>query len=117
MFFDGPVNQVDSTVDRIVEIISSYINKDSPDDQFESIGRTGLRATVARYVENGEQMELIFPAFPFKSASLKKVLGLLPDLGEEILLKRLDTLALRISEVHPAGAVVRLVSDGIVYQR
>jgi Pyoverdine/dityrosine biosynthesis protein len=114
---EGPVAQVESTVDKIVEIISGYINQDSADDQFESVGRTGLRAAVSRYVECGEQMELVFPAFPFKSTSLNKVLGLLPDLAEEILLKRLNSLARDISEHHPAGAVVRLVSDGIVYQR
>lgn len=100
-----------------MEIISGYLSKDSADDQFESVGRTRLRATVSRYVESGEQMELVFPAFPYKSASLNKVLGVLPDLAEEMLLKRLNSLARDIGEHHPAGAVVRLVSDGIVYQR
>jgi len=99
-----------------LEVISSYLNKDSPDDQFETIGRHGLRETVTRYVENGEEMELIFPAFPFKSCSSKKVIGELPDLGEEILLRRLNALAQEISTHHTAGAVIRIVSDGVVYQ-
>lgn len=104
-----------SLADRIVDVISGYIYKGTRDDQFEVTGRDCLRRTVSRYLESGEQMELVFPGFPFKSPSAKKVLGKLPDLGEELLLKRLDALAKEICELHPAGAVVRIVSDGIVY--
>lgn len=105
-----------SKVDRIVELISRFINCDTPDDQFEAVGRHRLTLTVARYVETGETMELVFPGFPFKSTSRKKVLGTLPDLAEEILLRRLDMLAQTISDYHPAGAMIHIVSDGVVYQ-
>jgi pyoverdine/dityrosine biosynthesis protein Dit1 len=103
-------------IDTIVDVISRFLNKDAPDDQFEAVGRAGLRETVSRYVESGEKMEFVFPGFPFKSTSTKKVLGKLPDLAEEILLSRLEALASTVSEHHPAGAAVRIVSDGIVYQ-
>lgn len=105
-----------SIVDGIVQVISRYLNCDDASDQFQSVGCTRLIDTVSRYVQTGEQMELVFPAFPFKSTSLKKVLGELPDLGEEILLTRLEMLARDISEYHAPGAVIRLVSDGLVYQ-
>jgi hypothetical protein len=113
---EAAADALHTQVETIMDVISSYLNKDSPDDQFETIGRHGLRNTVVRYVETGEQMELIFPAFPFKSCSSKKVLGELPDLGEEILLRRLNALAHEICDHHAAGAVIRIVSDGVVYQ-
>lgn len=103
-------------VERIVELISRFLNCETPDDQFEAVGRDRLKLTVARYVETGETMQLVFPGFPFKSTSRKKVLGTLPDLAEEILLRRLDMLAQTISDYHPAGAVIHIVSDGVVYQ-
>lgn len=67
-------------------------------------------------METGETIELVFPAFPFKSVSRTKVLGVLPDYAEEILLRRLEKFARSIEEHHPAGAMIRIVSDGIVYQ-
>lgn len=106
---------IDVLTDKIVDLIAGFLYLKSPNDQFQAVGRASLRATVYRYIEHNEQMELVFPGFPFKSPSEKKVLGRLPDLGEELLLRRLEDLARTIEEHYVAGAVVRIVSDGIVY--
>lgn len=111
----APVS-TETTVENIVNAIAGWINTDTPDDQFESRGRDRLRQTVARYVETGETMELVFPGFPFKSTSRKKVLGALPDYAEEVLLKRLDAAAVAVEQFYPPGVMVRIVSDGVVYQ-
>jgi pyoverdine/dityrosine biosynthesis protein Dit1 len=111
----SPSTQQDLLADKITDHIAGFLYLKSPNDRFEAVGRSALRQTVHRYIERGEQMELVFPGFPFKSPSDKKVLGRLPDLGEETLLRRLEDLARTIDDHHPAGAVVRIVSDGIVY--
>ncbi|KAF8886932.1 Pyoverdine/dityrosine biosynthesis protein-domain-containing protein [Infundibulicybe gibba] len=102
------------SVDRILDIVTRFLYFGA-EDQFEVTGRSYLRRVISRFVDRQEKIELVFPAFPFKSPSEKKVLGSLPDLGEELVLRRLDMLAQAIEDYHPPGAVIRIVSDGIVY--
>jgi hypothetical protein len=44
-----------------------------------------------------------------------KVLGILPDLGEELALKRLDGIASAIDAIYEHGAEIHITSDGLVY--
>lgn len=46
---------------------------------------------------------------------MNKVLGHLPDLGEELALRRLNTIGEDIKRVYYPGAVVNIASDGIVF--
>jgi pyoverdine/dityrosine biosynthesis protein Dit1 len=96
-------------------MISRYLYRTSPEDQFEATGRDILKGVVSRYVDANQKIELVFPGFPFKSPGKNRVLGALPDFAEELLLSRLEMLALSIQDYHPAGAVIRIVSDGVVY--
>jgi pyoverdine/dityrosine biosynthesis protein Dit1 len=71
---------------------------------------------VTGQVERGESIKMLLPGFPFKSPNNKtKVLGVLPDLGEELALKRLDGIAVAIEKVYEHGAEVHITSDGLVY--
>jgi pyoverdine/dityrosine biosynthesis protein Dit1 len=59
---------------------------------------------------------MLLPGFPFKSPNNKtKVLGVLPDLGEELALKRLDSMAVAVEKVYEGGAEIHITSDGLVY--
>lgn len=104
-----------SKTDRLTEVIARYLFLSGEGDQFEQHGRSHLRGVLEQFVEKQQQIELVFPAFPFKSPSGKKVLSDLPDLAEELLLSRLETLARAIEDEHAPGAIIRIVSDGIVY--
>ena len=44
-----------------------------------------------------------------------KVLGHLPDLGEELALRRLNAMAENVKEVYQFGAVVNIASDGVLF--
>jgi len=44
-----------------------------------------------------------------------KVLGVLPDKAEELALKRLNDMCLRIGTVYAPGARCTIISDGLVY--
>ncbi|KAH8804237.1 Pyoverdine/dityrosine biosynthesis protein-domain-containing protein [Flagelloscypha sp. PMI_526] len=103
------------TVDAVVGVVEKFLYLDGPAHEFEKKGRSHLRATIANMVQRHEHIELIFPGFPFKSPSLNKVLGVLPDYADELLLRRLEILALSIEDIYPPGALVRIVSDGVVY--
>jgi pyoverdine/dityrosine biosynthesis protein Dit1 len=71
---------------------------------------------VKGQVERGESVKMLLPGFPFKSPNNKtKVLGVLPDLGEELALKRLNSIACAVDAVYEYGAEVHITSDGLVY--
>lgn len=71
---------------------------------------------IEEYVANGQPIPLILPAFPFKSPnSIDKVLGVLPDKGEELALAHLNGICETISDVYVGGAKLFIVSDGLVY--
>jgi pyoverdine/dityrosine biosynthesis protein Dit1 len=71
---------------------------------------------VTGQVQRKESIKMLLPGFPFKSPNNKtKVLGVLPDLGEELALKRLDSMAVAVEEVYEGGAEIHITSDGLVY--
>ncbi|WFB06108.1 isocyanide synthase family protein [Streptomyces sp. LX-29] len=84
-------------------------------------GRVCLRCVryhldaVRGTMESGRRVEFVLPAFPTKSPNPAKVLGTLPDLAEELALRFLNTLCERIAEIYPPGAVIRICSDGRVF--
>ncbi|KAF8305232.1 hypothetical protein DL93DRAFT_2089639 [Clavulina sp. PMI_390] len=102
-------------VARVVSIIENYLLTTGDDDQFDHSGRKLLSSQVKWHINKNLPLELVLPAFPFKSPSLKKVLGVLPDLGEEIFLRRLEDICRSIEDVYSPGAYLSIVSDGIVY--
>jgi pyoverdine/dityrosine biosynthesis protein Dit1/AcrR family transcriptional regulator len=67
------------------------------------------------YISQGQPVHLILPAFPAKSPNRQKVLGALPDLGEEIALTFLQSLCDDIRQVYPPGARLSICADGRVF--
>ena len=72
-------------------------------------------ARVRRFIDRGERIQLILPAFPAKSPNRTKTLGALPDLGEALALKRLQKLCDEIKDVYEPGAEIIICSDGRVF--
>ncbi|ETI29379.1 hypothetical protein G647_01832 [Cladophialophora carrionii CBS 160.54] len=105
------------TSNKILEIIFDYaLNKFSDTRQQLEAGRPKFLAVIEKFVSAGAQVETCLPAFPFKSANkVYKVLGTLPDKAEEIALKRLNDMCLRIGEIYAPGARCTIISDGLVY--
>ncbi|EIT77898.1 unnamed protein product [Aspergillus oryzae] len=67
-------------------------------------------------VKAHQAIQLILPAFPFKSPNRKnKVLGTLPDKGEETALSHLNGLCAAITDIYEPGAILTIASDGLVY--
>ena len=70
---------------------------------------------VQYFVQRRQPVHLILPAFPAKSPNQRKVLGTLPDLGEEIALTTLQTLCHDIRQVYAPGARISICADGRVF--
>lgn len=73
------------------------------------------QAKLEKFVERDEQIQFVLPAFPAKSPNRRKVLGELPDLGEQMALEFLQSLCDHISHFYQPGARITICSDGHVF--
>ena len=106
--------EVDQTVTAIMDILESFSAKQKGNETF--VGREVFSPRVRLHVAAGRQIPMVLPAFPAKSINLvDKVLGTMPDLGEELALDRLNHLCTRVQEVYPPGAMVMIATDGACY--
>lgn len=81
-----------------------------------AVGRPKFLSVIEEFVTGAKRVEMCLPAFPFKSANKTyKVLGLLPDKADELALERLNSICERIKNIYPPGAVITIISDGLVY--
>ncbi|KAL8830172.1 MAG: hypothetical protein Q9170_005858 [Blastenia crenularia] len=79
-------------------------------------GKVKFMPVVEAHVVKREPIQMVLPAFPFKSPNrCDKTIGSLPDLGEQLALQHLNGLCQSISEVYEHGANVVITSDGLVY--
>lgn len=100
---------------QILDIIQGYGQNVSPSD-LPWAGKTKFLPIVEEHVIKNESIPMVLPAFPFKSPNRKdKVVGSLPDLGEELALMHLNGLCESIAEIYEPGAKVTITSDGLVY--
>jgi len=104
-------------IDGVLAILASYghfTHLKEGDALWE--GKQRMFGQVKAFVKEGRPVQMILPAFPFKSPNRgKKVLGTLPDLGEEFALAHLQGLCANIQAVYNPGAEVFIASDGLVY--
>lgn len=96
---------------RIIEQYGLNYERTGTWDGFET-----FLPVVLGQVSRGEPIKMLLPGFPFKSPNSRdKVLGKLPDLGEELALKHLNGLCENIKAVYEHGAEIHITSDGLVY--
>ena len=112
--FETPSNTLKMSVE-ILKIIESYgVDYEKSGGSWK--GLESFISTVAERVKRQEPIRMILPAFPFKSPNARdKVLGTMPDLGEELALAHLNGLCENIAQVYEPGADVYISSDGLVY--
>lgn len=108
------LSTAEATATEILRIVEKYglnYERTGTWDGFET-----FLPVVIGQVERKEPVRLLLPGFPFKSPNTKdKVLGVLPDLGEELALKHLDGLCEKIKATYKHGAECHVTSDGLVY--
>ncbi|KAI1176519.1 Pyoverdine/dityrosine biosynthesis protein-domain-containing protein [Nemania sp. FL0916] len=115
-----PAHDLDSLASDILDVVQSYgqhlPSQGCEDSSHSWIGKPFFMAQVKAQVEKCEAVHLILPAFPWKSVNrIEKVIGKLPDLGEEIALFRLNQLCEDIKAIYPPGGKVFIATDGVVF--
>lgn len=99
----------------ILKIIESYgVDYEKTGGSWK--GLESFVPIVIEQVKKQEPIRMILPAFPFKSPNARdKVLGTMPDFGEELALSHLNGLCDNIGKLYGPGADVYISSDGLVY--
>jgi hypothetical protein len=106
-------DEVSIKVNSIMDILESY---GSHVTSGEWLGRKSFTPFTAKHVKANRIIPMVLPAFPMKSNNrMQKVLGHLPDLGEELALARLANLCHDIKAIYSPGAMVVIVTDGVCY--
>ena len=117
---DLPVNSkpdkhCTSPATQILDILERYGHNANYSEP-RWLGKIDFLPAIQRDIDSTKPVRMIIPAFPFKSPNkVDKVIGTLPDLGEELALAHLNGLCETIIEVYKPGAEVTILSDGIVY--
>ncbi|EER37615.1 pyoverdine/dityrosine biosynthesis protein [Histoplasma capsulatum var. duboisii H88] len=100
----------------IVSILERYRMAPKEDVHAPWEAENKISSLVQEYIELGEVIPMVLPAFPFKSPNKKfKVLSHLPDKGEEVALAHLNGLCKLIESEYTRGARIDIVSDGLMY--
>lgn len=105
----------ETIAEQIIDIIASYrIRRHG--DGYEDGMKPKMLETVGSFVAKQEPINMVVPAYPFKSPNRElKVLGPDPDLGESMTLQHFNSIGARIQQIYPPGGYVTVVSDGPCY--
>ena len=111
------VNNLKEIVGQITFLFETHLQFINQfDDHWEDKGKIIFQNQVKFFVERNIPLELILPAFPFKSKNTeKKVLSHLPDKGERLGLETLNIFCSEIKKIYAPGAIISIVSDGRVF--
>ncbi|KAI0386925.1 Pyoverdine/dityrosine biosynthesis protein-domain-containing protein [Hypomontagnella monticulosa] len=113
---------VDRLAGDIFDVIQRYSQhlppdtSDPPPEENGLLGKSFFMDRIKQQLEKRQAIRMILPAFPWKSINrVDKVTGILPDLGEELALCRLNQLCEDIKTVYPPGGTVVIANDGLVF--
>ncbi|KAL5693607.1 hypothetical protein EMGR_004612 [Emarellia grisea] len=97
---NSPISEDEATAIAVLKVIERYgVNFEKTGESWQ--GLTSFIPTVVEQVKKREAVRMILPAFPFKSPNARdKVLGVMPDLGEELALYHLNGLCENIGRVY-----------------
>jgi pyoverdine/dityrosine biosynthesis protein Dit1 len=76
---------------------------------------TAHRERVTRFVSRGVAVDFALPAFPGKSPNRSKVIGVSPDMAEQLWLNFLRKIYDQIQEIYAPGVRITICSDGNVF--
>lgn len=107
---------MEQTLDPLLELFEKFMMQETAISQYGSIGRTVLARKLAPQIEKGLPLDFVMLGFPMKSPNSRdKVIGKLPDLGEELSFRNFGRFAEKVKEQYKPGVNISIVSDGYVF--
>lgn len=102
--------------EQLLEIFQGYRMDPTPIDQYEQVGKRILADKLDKFVSAGNTIRFIMLGFPFKSTNERdKVIGKLPDMGEEVTLNNFERFNSDIKQVYEPGVNIGIASDGYIF--
>ncbi|KAI9784713.1 MAG: hypothetical protein M1835_003516 [Candelina submexicana] len=104
---------------NMLDVIQGYgqhlkTETETSEQQGSWAGKAKFLPKVEIYVNAGQLIKRILPAFPWTSINrVDNVTRALPDLSEELALARLDNLCQNIRKVYQHSAEVNIATDGL----
>ena len=108
------LSRTDILLEDIVMLLTSNRYRRGPRRFFES-NRQYYEEGIRNAVQRDMPLEFVLPSFPVKCFNPLKVRRRTPDLAEVGCLSRLYSLCRDIEQIYQPGAMVILVTDGLVY--
>lgn len=103
-------------IEHILDVFQAFRMPPTPIDQYEQIGKAILAEKIGKFVINNKPIEFVMLGFPFKSTNIRdKVLGIKPDLGEEIALNNFMKFNREIQAFYSKGIKISMASDGFMF--
>lgn len=103
-------------INQIINVFEKFRMPAAPNDEFELLGKAVLADKLWQFVVNNQPLKFSMLGYPMKSPNTRdKVLGDMPDLGEQKSLENFRDFDNAIREVYPAGIDVAIISDGYIF--
>lgn len=102
--------------DNILNVFEQFRMPATAIDQYNETGKAILADKIQGFVSRGKPIEFSMLGYPFKSMNNRdKVLGTLPDLGEQLSIENFGRFNAQIQQVYSPGVQLHLISDGLVF--
>lgn len=101
---------------EVLRIFDKFMMPPTAIDRYEEVGREKLHGRLLNFIRLNQVIKFSLLGYPFKSGNTRdKVLGDLPDFGEEESLKTFARFNRIIKQLYTPGAEFRIVSDGYIF--
>jgi len=100
----------------LLNVFEDYRMPPTAIDQYNTGGKDILASKMESFTSRGAPLEFVMLGFPFKSTNIRdKVLGALPDLGEQLTLRNFASFNEDIKKVYSPGVNISIASDGYIF--
>lgn len=101
---------------QILRVFENFRQIPTPIDEYESAGKILLADKIDTFVQSNDPIEFVMLGLPFKSVNTRdKVIGVLPDLGEQAMIEQFSALDKEIKGFYSPGSKITIASDGFVF--
>lgn len=103
-------------ISLILQVFEGFRMTPTKDDQFNQTGKAILYEKLLWFVQKNLPISFVMLGFPMKSKNDRdKVLGKLPDMGEQVTFANFKRFGDLIRAIYPPGIEMVMVSDGYIF--
>jgi pyoverdine/dityrosine biosynthesis protein Dit1 len=102
--------------EKVLDVFQDFRMSPLVTDQYEQIGKPILQTKMEQHIMYNRPIPFVMLGFPMKSSNTRdKVLGPLPDMGEELTIANFARFNRAVAQVYTPGVTINIVRDGHVF--